>query len=223
VSADAGVERRLAGAGVVTVQFRQRTLDRERRPHRALGIVLLCDRIAEQHHEPVTELFGDMAAHPRHRRRGGIEIGADEIAPFLGVKLCGNAGRINEIAEHHREIAALAFGSGRSSGNGWLCRGGRDRRRHDGRRLRCRNCCPRCAVQRGDRAQEFAAVAQRRNADLFQVLISEIGQDREIDIILGETRRVFAKAETVKPLFDSLHCTSLPGRCAASLKNTDAG
>ena len=66
-------------------------------------------------------------------------------------------------------------------------------------------------------------MAQRRNADLFQVLIGEISQDREIDIILGETRRVFAKAETVKPLLEFLHCTSLPGRCAASLKNTDAG
>ena len=106
--ADAGGERRLARAGVLAVQLGERALDRERRPRRALGIVLLRHRIAEQRHQPVAELLGDMAAHLRHRRRGGIEIGADQIAPLLGIEPCGNAGRIHQIAEHHREIAALA-------------------------------------------------------------------------------------------------------------------
>ena len=64
-------------------------------------------RVAEQRHQPVAELLGDMPAHLRHRRRGGIEIGADEIAPFLGVEPRGDAGRIHQIAEHHREIAPL--------------------------------------------------------------------------------------------------------------------
>ena len=59
-----------------------------------------------------------MAAHLRHRRRGGVEIGADEIAPLLGIELRGNAGRTDEIAEHHREIAALA-GNWRSQCTGW--------------------------------------------------------------------------------------------------------
>ena len=92
--ADAGGERRLAGAGVLAVQLGERALDRERRPHRALGIVLLRHRIAEQRHQPVAELLGDMAAHLGHRRRSGIEIGADQIAPLLGIELRGNAGRI---------------------------------------------------------------------------------------------------------------------------------
>ena len=49
-----------------------------------------------------------MAAHLRHRRRGGVEIGADQVAPLLGIEPRGNAGRTHQIAEHHREIAALA-------------------------------------------------------------------------------------------------------------------
>jgi hypothetical protein len=38
--------------------------------------------------------------------------GADRVAPFLGIKLRGSAGRTHKIAEHDREIAALANGLG---------------------------------------------------------------------------------------------------------------
>ena len=107
---DARVERRLASTGILAVHLGERPLDRERGPRRAFGVVLLRHRIAEQRHQPVAELLGDMAAHLRHRRRGGIEIGADEIAPLLGIKLRGNAGRAHQITEHHREVAALAGG-----------------------------------------------------------------------------------------------------------------
>ena len=105
---DAGGKLRLTGAGILAVQFGKRALDRERRPRRALGVVLVRHRIAEQRHQPVAQLLGDMAAHLGDRRRGGIEIGADEVAPFLGIELRGNAGRTDQVAEHHREIAALA-------------------------------------------------------------------------------------------------------------------
>ena len=65
--ADAGVERRLASAGVLAIDLGERALDRERRPRRAFGVVLLRHRIAEQRHQPVAELFGDMAAHLDYR------------------------------------------------------------------------------------------------------------------------------------------------------------
>ena len=45
------------------VEVGERALDRERCAHRALGVVLLRDRIAEQRHQTVAELLGDMAAH----------------------------------------------------------------------------------------------------------------------------------------------------------------
>ena len=78
---------RLAAAGVLAVQFRERALDRQRRPRRALGVVLVRDRIAEQRHDAVAEFLGDMAAHFLDCRRCGIEIGADQVAPVLGVEL----------------------------------------------------------------------------------------------------------------------------------------
>ena len=207
--ADAGDKLRLAGDRVLAVEFGERALDRKRRPRRALGIVLLRDRIAEQRHQPVAELLGDMAAHLRHRRRSGIEISADQVAPLLGIELRGNAGRADEIAEHHREIAAFARGFGRWGERRRRHRS-RDRRRNDGR---CRRGCRHrrsCPLQRGDRPQNLAPVAERGNADLFQVLIGQIGKDREIDIVLGETRRVLTEPKTGQPLFDRRHCNPHP-------------
>jgi hypothetical protein len=66
------------------------------------------ERISEQRKQPIAELFGHMAAHAHHLRRGSIKIGANEVAPLLGIELRRNAGRTHQIAEHHREIAALA-------------------------------------------------------------------------------------------------------------------
>ena len=39
----------------------------ERRPHRALGVVLLRLRVAEERHQPIAELLQDMTAEPGHR------------------------------------------------------------------------------------------------------------------------------------------------------------
>ena len=65
---DAGGECRLARTGILAVQLGERALDRERRPHGTLRIVLLRHRIAKQRHEPVAQFLGDMAAHFHHRR-----------------------------------------------------------------------------------------------------------------------------------------------------------
>jgi hypothetical protein len=48
-----------------------------------------------------------MAAHLRHRRRRGVEINADQIAPVFGIEPCRDAGRTHEIAEHHRNVPAF--------------------------------------------------------------------------------------------------------------------
>ena len=164
-----------------------------------------------------------MAAHLGYRRRSGIEVSADQVAPFLGVELGSNAGRADEIAEHDREIAALSGGFSRWGERRRRHRG-RDRRRNDGR---CgRGCRHRrgCSVQCGDRPQNLAPVTERGNADLFQILIGQIGEDREIDIILGETRRVLAKPEISQPLFDRPHCNPHPlnaGRVTGPVPNDE--
>jgi hypothetical protein len=99
-----------AGLSVASFLRRQRSLNRERRPHRPLGIVLLGHRISEQRHQLVAELLGDFATHLRHCRRRGIEISANQIAPFFSVELRGDTRRIHQIAEHRRDVPALANG-----------------------------------------------------------------------------------------------------------------
>ena len=109
--ADAGGELGRSRSGVPGVEVGERALDGERRPHGALGVVLLRLRIAEQGHQPVAELLQDMAAETRHRGGGLVEIGADQVAPVLGVKPRRKVGRADEIAEHHRDRPPFGLGA----------------------------------------------------------------------------------------------------------------
>jgi hypothetical protein len=96
-----------AGSGASGVEFGESALNGERGAHRALGVVLLRVRIAEQGHKTVAELFQHIAAKSSHRLRSLIEIGPDEIAPILRVELGREARRVDEVAEHHGDRAAL--------------------------------------------------------------------------------------------------------------------
>src|SRR5215472_7436874 len=48
-------------------------------------------------------------------------------------------------------------------------------------------------------------MAERRNADLFEVLIGQVTQDREIDMVLGKALCVLGHAEVVEPIRNLLH------------------
>ena len=56
-----------------------------------------------------------------------------------------------------------------------------------------------------DRAQHFAPIAEK-NAQLLQVLIGQIGQDREINAVFGKALRVLGHAELFEPVRHLLHC-----------------
>ena len=125
------------------VELGKRALDRERGPHRALGVVLLRLRIAEERHQPVAELLQHVAAKPSHRRRRLIEIGVDEVAPVLRIELRGEARRADKIAEHDRDRTAF----GRRKKVFWLGWGGPSRGSGT------------CASQGGDRVEQPEAIA----------------------------------------------------------------
>ena len=63
--------------------------------------------IAEQAHQTVAEFFRDMTAHFGDGSGSGIEIGADQVAPLLGIELRGNRGRSDQIAKHDGEISTF--------------------------------------------------------------------------------------------------------------------
>ena len=45
---------------------------------------------------------------------------------------------------------------------------------------------------------------------LFKVLLGEIGEDEQIDIVLGKALRVLPETELLKPVSDLLHRGSAP-------------
>ena len=112
---------RRAGAGILAVELCERALDRQRGADRALDVVLMGERIAEQCKQPVAQLLGDVTSHFRDRGRSGVKVRPDEIAPLLGIELRGNPGRTHQVAKHHREVAALTGGVG--CGGTWWRRG----------------------------------------------------------------------------------------------------
>ena len=89
---DAGDKLWLGSSGVAAIELGQCPLDRKRRARRTLGVVFMRQRIAEQAHQPVAEFFRDVTAHFHDRGRSGVEIGANQIAPFLRIELGGNRG-----------------------------------------------------------------------------------------------------------------------------------
>jgi hypothetical protein len=111
IEPDAGGERGESTRGVRGVQVFERAKDRQAGARRAFRIILLRPRISKQRHEPVAELLGDMAAVLADRLGGVIEIGADEVAPVLSVERRREAGRPDQIAEHHCDRTALGVGT----------------------------------------------------------------------------------------------------------------
>ena len=199
VDGDACGQRWLAGALVLAVQLGERALYGERRSHRPLGIVLLRHRIAEQRHQPVAELLGDLTAHLRDCRRSRIEIGANQVAPFLGIEPRGDAGRIHQIAEHHCDVPALAAASTRRS-SAAVPR----RRVGAGMTGAERAAAWLRVVKLGYRAQHLAPITEH-DADFLQVLIGQVGEDGEINAVFSKTLRILGHAELFEPVRNRLH------------------
>ena len=54
-------------------------------------------------------------------------------------------------------------------------------------------------------AQQLAAMAQRHNANLFEVLICQIRKDGKIDVVLGKALSVLPETELLEPVRNPLH------------------
>ena len=130
-----------------------------------------------------------MAAKIGHRRRSFVEIGVDEVAPVLGVELCGETRRADEIAEHHRDRTAL----GRClKALGWsrLRRGSGNVRRTT------------CAGYYGDRVEQPSSIANNRNANVLEVVNRQPRQQVRVDLVVPELLLVLAEPKTAKPPAD---------------------
>ncbi len=55
--------------------------------HRALGVILVCQGVAEVDQEPVAQVFGDVAIEARDDLRARFLVSLDHLAKVFGVEL----------------------------------------------------------------------------------------------------------------------------------------
>jgi hypothetical protein len=106
-------------------------------------------------------------------------ISTDHLAQVLGVKTRREWRRTDQIAEHHAQLTP--FG---------LADSNRDRGR-------CR--WPFGRAECGDRVEQAAAVADRRNANLPEIFRCQLRQHLPIDLVVAEGRRIALKTQTLQP------------------------
>jgi hypothetical protein len=70
-------------AGSLRIDLREGAMDRQRRSHRALGVVFLRDRVAEQGRQTIAQPFQDMPPSVVTARDASSKIGAYNVAPVL--------------------------------------------------------------------------------------------------------------------------------------------
>jgi hypothetical protein len=128
-------------------------------------------RIAEINQHAVAHVFGDVTVEAANRRRHTALISADHLAQLFGIEPRGERRRADQIAEHHRQLPAFGSRAGRGL-----------RRRHRGSREP--------GAQAGDRFQYLAAMTDRADAELFQILRGQPRQQFGSDMVLLECRRV---------------------------------
>jgi len=74
------------------------------------GVVVVGLRMAEIDQEPIAQVLDDVSRVELDRSGGRLLIGAHDCAQILAVESLPQIGRPYEIAEHHRELAALGLG-----------------------------------------------------------------------------------------------------------------
>ena len=91
-------------------------------PHCPLRVILMRLRIAEVDEQAIAEILGDMALKAGDHLGAGVLIGPHHFAPVFGVELAGQHGRVHQVTEQHRELAAFGIrrmrGGSVASGSG---------------------------------------------------------------------------------------------------------
>ena len=101
---------------------------------------------------------------------------------------------IHQIAEHHRDMPALAGSCG--SCRGWRWRhSGLDKRRRDG-------CRRRCTAQFGNRLQQLLAMAERHDADVLEIVVGQPAQQLNVDVVGAKHLGILAEADPAEPTVD---------------------
>ena len=175
-----------SGAGVLSVGHRRDQL--QPRPHRPLGVILMGLRIAEINQHAVAHVFRHEAAEAAHGLGDAFLIGRNDLAQVLRVHAGRERRRADQVREHHRDLAALGGVLGLRLGRGGRLQAVSEQRRQA--RAIARSIFRRCPSE---------------NAEVLEVLIGQIAEDRDIDVVLGKALRVLGHAERFEPVRNLLH------------------
>jgi hypothetical protein len=76
-----------------------------------LGVVLVRLGIAKVDQQPISEVLRNMAVKALDHRGAGILVGAHQRTVVLRVEPPGQSGRLDQITEQHRQLAAFGLRS----------------------------------------------------------------------------------------------------------------
>ncbi len=94
---------------------------------RAHRVILVSERVTKVDEHAVAEILGDVSVEALGACGAGLLIGGHHFGQGFGIETLGELGGVDQVAEHHGELAVLALGNGRGRGY---------RRRRRGSRLR---------------------------------------------------------------------------------------
>ena len=107
VQPDPDLDRDVESLAEVRVHGYELVHDPEARVHGPLGIVLVRARVAEVGDHAVAEVLGRIAVEAVDGAHARVLVGAEDLAPVLGVKRPGERRRPDEVAEEHGHLTAL--------------------------------------------------------------------------------------------------------------------
>jgi hypothetical protein len=172
-------EPRLQSLG--KVEAGDRRYDRKPGPHRPLGVVFMRLGVAEINQDPVAHIFGDKTFEAGDGIGDGAMIRPDDLAQIFRIEACGQRGRTDEVAKHHRELSTLGVGRRR-------CKGWRRRYGHG-----------RVGAEGADGGEELTPVADRGHADADQIVGRQMRQHLGIDIVLAKRTLVLFETQALQP------------------------
>ena len=153
-------------------------------PYRPLGVVLMGLRIAKIDEHTVAHIFRHEPAEAAHRLGDALLIGRNDFAQVLRVHAGGECRRADQVGEHHRDLAPL---------------GGVVRLRFNQRRLR-RNRNGTGKLR--NRFQQLLAMAERRDADVLEIVVGQPAQQLDVDVVGAEHLGILGETDPAEPTVD---------------------
>ena len=129
------------------------------------------------------------AAEQGDRARHRVLVVADDVTRLLGVEPCSQRRGANEVREHHRQLAPLGCGRPyRRCGIAWgalFCLRSQSRFR-----------------QNGNRFEELATMPDDGDANVFEIVSSQLGQNPGINLVVPECLLVALQPQLLQPSRD---------------------